>query len=173
MRILLIVLATAAIALPASAAGVDPQALVIARSDVPSGFRADPKKTGIRSNELEATEFPETRTKFQRWRRVTGYQARYQHGSGVIEARVDLFRGADGAHELLGWVDLELRKAGVKGQTRVRSDIGMEGWVHSVGFTLVVWRQGRVFAAVMGRGISRAETLALARAQQRRMVAGL
>ena len=178
MRILLVVLATATVAFPASAASIDPQALVIARSDLPAGFRLDPKESGLRSNELEAKESPETRTRFKRWRRVTGYQAKYLRGSSEIEVRVDVFRGADGARKLLEWVDLELRKAGFTGQKRSRAGFGSEGWVHwvsspSLRFTIVVWRHRRVFAGVMGRGISRDRTLALARAQQRLMAAGL
>lgn len=179
MRIFsLVVVAAAAVALPAWAASVDPQALVIAKSDVPAGFRVDATETGPRTNALEAKEFPETRVKFTRWRRVTGYQARYLGRSSEMEARVDVFRGSDGARKLLRWVDLELRKAGVLGQKRARAGIGAEGWVHwassdSFRFTLVVWRHGRVFAGIMGRGMGRDTTLALARVQQRRMAAGL
>lgn len=178
MRSFVVVVAAAVVALPASAASIDPQALVIARSDVPAGFRVDATETGLRTNELEAKEFPPTRVKFTQWRRVTGYQAKYLRGSSEIEARVDVFRGSDGARKLLRWVDLELRKAGVSGQKRARAGVGAEGWVHwassdSFSFTLVVWRHGRVFAGVMGRGIGRDTTLALARVQQRRMAAGL
>lgn len=89
---------------------------------------------------------------------------------------MDVFRGSDGARKLLEWVNLELRKAGVSGQKRARAGIGAEGWVHWVSsasfrVTLVVWRHGRVFAGVMGRGVGRETTLALARAQQHRMAA--
>ena len=177
MRIAIVVV-VAAVAFPASAASVDPQTLVLDRANVPAGFRLDPKESGLRSNELEAKEFPESRAKFKRWRRVTGYQAKYLRGSSEIEARADVFRTADGARNLLEWVDLEWRKAGVTGQRRARAGIGAEGWVHwvpssSLSYTLVVWRHGRVFGGVAGRGIARESTLALAGAQQRRMAAGL
>lgn len=177
MRLILAV-ALALLLVPLAAADVSPGALVLGQVDVPAGFRLDPKESGLRSNELEAKESPEARTKFKRWRRVTGYQVKYLRGSSEIEARVDVFRGADGARNLLEWVDLELRKAGFTGQKRARAGFGAESWVHwvpspSFRFTLVVWRHGRVFAGVMGRGISRDRTLALARAQQRRMAAGL
>lgn len=165
-------------AVAASAATIDPQALVLAKADVPAGFRVDPQETGVRSNDAEAKEFPVTRSLFTRWKRVTGYQARYLSGSSTIEARVDLFRSADGARRMFEYVDLEARKAGLTGQKRARAGIGTEGWVHWVSsrsskFNLVVWRHGRAFAGVMGSGVSRDRTMTLARAQQRRMAAAL
>jgi len=179
MRVVLaVVVCCVFVAVPVSAGAVDPQALVLAKADVPAGFRVDPKETGLRSNDVEAQEFPATRSLFTRWKRVTGYQARYLRGSSTIEARVDLFRGADGARRMFEYVDLEARKAGLKGQKRARVGIGAEGWVHWVSsptwkFNLVVWRHQRAFAGVMGSGISRDRTLALARAQQRRLAAVL
>jgi hypothetical protein len=175
VRILLVMLAAAAVVLPASAASVDPQALVIAGSDVPAGFRFDPKESGLRSNALEAKEYPPARQLFVRWRRVTGYQAMYRRGSAKVESRADVFRAADGARKMLAWVDLEARKAGLLKQKRARVEVGVEGWIHWVpgGYTLVVWRHGRVFAGLMGYGITRDRTLALARMQQQRIAAAL
>lgn len=175
---LVLAIAVALLVVPLATAEVSPRALVLGQADVPAGFRLDPKESGLRSNELEAKESPEARAKFKRWRRVTGYQAKYLRGSSEIEARVDVFRTADGARKLLEWVDLEWRKAGVTGQRRARAGIGAEGWVHwvpssSFRYTLVVWRHGRVFAGVAGPGIARESTLALARAQQHRMAAGI
>jgi hypothetical protein len=166
------------VAVPASAATVDPRALVVGPTDVPAGFRIDANATGVRTNALEAREFPATRPLFTSWKRVTGYQARFLRGSWTIEARVDLFRGADGARRMFEYVDLEARRAGLKGQKRSRVRIGTEGWVHWVSspsskFTLVVWRNGRVFSGVMGRGISRDRTLVLARVQQQHIAAAL
>ncbi len=175
MRALLVLLACLlVVAFPASAATVDPQTLVLAKVDLPSGFRVDVKETGLRTNELEAKEYPPTRQLFARWKRTTGYQARYRRGSSVIEARVDLFRAADGARRMLEWIDLEARKAGFQGQKRAPVRIADAGWMHWVpggSFTLVIWRDGRSSSGVFGRGITRERALALARAQQRRIAA--
>lgn len=181
MRVACIVVAALALlAVPALAAPIDPAELVLREVDVPVGFELDREESGVRSNAVEVREHPETRV-FVRWGRVTGYQAAYTRRTrnpGTIEARVDVFRGTDGAHKLLVWVDNELRKAGFAGQKRERVDLGSEGWVHWAGgsgldLSVVVWRQGRVFAGVMGLGLTKDRTLALARVQQRRIVAAL
>ncbi|MGH3077995.1 MAG: hypothetical protein ACRDPZ_07395 [Gaiellaceae bacterium] len=176
MRLLVVIaVVCVAAARPASAATVDPKSLVLAQSDVPRGFRLDPAETGLRSNELEAKESLQTRVKFALWRRVTGYQARFRRGSAVVEARADVFRGADGARKLLEWVDLEARKSGTSGQQRAPMRIGAGGWIYWAGglYHLVAWRHGRVFAGVAGAQIARARLVALARVQQRRIAAAL
>jgi hypothetical protein len=42
-----------------------------------------------------------------------------------------------------------------------------------VSVNLVAWREGRVFAGIVGFGVTKRRTLQLARAQQRRIVAAL
>jgi len=181
MRVASVVVAVLAfLAIPASAAQVDPAGLVLRQADVPAGFLLDPEESGPRSNAVEVKEYPEIRA-VVRWGRVTGYQSAYARRTrslGTIESRVDLFDGANGAHKLLGLVDRELRKSGYAGQKRAAVNVGSEGWVHwasgsGLDLSVVVWRQGRVFAGVMGLGLTKARTLALARFQQRRIVAGV
>ncbi len=146
-------------------------------TDVPTGFRLDRDESGVRTNELEARENPETRALFSRWRRVTGYQAAYERSDSTIEARADLFRDVDGARNLLAWVDREFRRAGVKGLKRARAGVGSEGWVYWGGSSspvaFVVWRYSRVWSGVAGMGLGKARVLALARLQQRRIGAVL
>ena len=102
----------------------------------------------------------------------------HQDGSAVhasIEARVDVFHEARGASRLLEWVRSEARRSGFRGQKLARFRIGAAGLILWVGdsLTLVTWRQGRVFAAVFGDELPRARLVALARVQQRRIVAEL
>jgi hypothetical protein len=166
---------TCTLAVPASAADVDPRALVVQPADVPTGFRVDRDESGLRSNELEAKEYPQTRAVFARLGRVTGYQVAFVRGDASIEARSDLFRTTTGARKMLAWVDLEYRKSGVRGQRRAALDIGDEGWViwagKDLGLTLVFWRHGRVFSGLLGHLIPRERTIALAHSQQRRIAA--
>lgn len=174
---ILALLAATILAAPAAAAAVDPQALVLGPNDVPTGFRLDRDESGVRTNELEARESPETRAPFSRWRRVTGYQARYERSGSTIEARADIFRGRDGARNLLAWVDREYQRAGVKGLKRARAGVGNEGWVYwggsPSGVAVVVWRYSRVWSGIAGMGIGKERVLALARLQQQRIAAAL
>ncbi|MGH3132667.1 MAG: hypothetical protein ACRDNY_02800 [Gaiellaceae bacterium] len=177
MRALVATVAVAAIALPAAATSVDPKALVLRPDDVPAGFRFDPHESGLRSNKLEAKEFPETRRLFTRWGRITGYQAAYQKNGARIEGRADLFRTRGGARRLLLWADREARRQGPMGLERDRARVGTEGWAYAARtplvFTFVLWRYKRVWAGVATLGLSKAATLALARAQQRRIADAL
>ena len=165
------VVVAAVFALPASAATIQPRNLAVAASDVPAGFRVDPAETGVRTNERDLQEVPEARARFARWQRLIGYQSVYRRGAARIESRSDVFRAAVGARGMLSWVDLEARKAGFLRQRRASLEIGSGGFVHWVGggYTFVVWRQGRVFTGIVAVGISRARTIALARAQARRI----
>lgn len=175
--LVLALLGAAVLATPVAASGVDPKALVLGPTDVPTGFRLDRDASGIRTNELEARESPETRVRFSRWRRVTGYQARYERGDSTIEARADLFRDPDGARNLLAWVDREFQRSGLKGLKRARAGVGKEGWVYwggsSLGLAVVVWRYSRVWSGIGSMGLGRARVLALARLQQQRIAAAL
>ena len=172
MRVAVLALLFACVVvLPASAASIQPGNLAVAASDVPAGFRVDPGKTGVRRNERDLREVPQARDRFARWQRLIGYQSVYRRGSARIESRSEVFRAAAGARGMLSWVDLEARKAGLLRQRRASLSIGSGGFVHWVGdaYTFVVWRQGRVFTGVFAEGISRSRTIALARAQERRI----
>lgn len=172
MRVAVLALLVACVVvLPAAAATIQPVNLAVAASDVPAGFRVDARETGVRTNERDLREVPEARDRFVRWQRLIGYQSVYRRGSARIESRSDVFRAADGAREMLSWVDLEARKAGFLRQRRAPLSIGSGGFVHWVGggYTFVVWRQGRVFTGIVAEGISRSGTIALAQAQARRI----
>lgn len=170
-----IALVVCSLAVPAGAATIDPKELVLGPAQVPAGFRVDRDETGLRTNVREAREYPETRSRFRRWGRVTGYQARYERSDlASIETRVDIFRNASGAQKLHRWVDRETQKSGIKGIVRARARIGSEGAIYSFGeFRLVYWRDGRVWSGMSTQDLTTARTLALARAQQRRIAAAL
>ena len=163
--------------LPALGAGPGPGTMVLRASDVPEGFVVDPAQTGLRTNEREWRDEPETRRLFQRARRVTGYESRFNRGDDSIASRVDILRGRNGADLLLGYFESEMRRSGIRGLHRERIAIGDEGLLYGdrVGsvITFVVWRHGRVFSAVVGAGVARARVTSLARLQQRRIAAAL
>lgn len=176
MRAVLVAVVIAVLlALPAAAAEIDPKALVLDNRDVPAGFRLDRDESGIRSNAAEAKNDPRLPTLFRRWGRLTGYQVEYDRGKAKIQSRVDVCRRPAGARQLLDWYDGEVRKLGFGGLRRAPARIGNQGWVYRVELptaaTIVAWRHGRVFAGVMGQGVTRQRTIALARAQQRRIAA--
>lgn len=162
----------------ASAAAPSPSALVLQQTDVPEGFELVRDESGVRTNEAEGRMSSEARAFFVRWKRVTGYQAVWERGSRAkLEARSDLFRTAAGAEALLELTDREWRGSGISGQSRSSLRIGTSGVVYwsggSVRQTLVLWRHGRVFSGLNGFVLSRAQVIALARKQQRRIAAAL
>ena len=176
MRVAVVALAALLVTVPAAAQDVHPRTLALQLTDVPSGFELDREKTGVRSNASELRKYPELAGLFTRVGRVTGYSAEFRRGSAFIGSRVDLLRRPAGARALLDWYDREIRKGGVGGLKRARGGVGAESWVfweESTKLTLVAWRYKRVFAAVLGTDLTKEQTLGLARAQQRRIVAAL
>jgi hypothetical protein len=176
MRVAVAGLAVLLVAVPAAAADVHPRALALALTDVPSGFEVDRARTGIRSNASEVRKYPDLAELFERVDRVTGYSIEFRKGSAFIGSRADLVRRPVGARILLAWYDREIRKGGVGGLRRSRAGVGSESWVfweETSKLTLVAWRYRRVFAAVLGTDLTKEQTLALARAQQRRIAAAL
>jgi hypothetical protein len=161
----------------AATADLDPRSLVLRQADVPAGFRLDRNGSGVRSNAEESAGQPEVRRMFARSGRVTGYEAAFDSAAAQLESRADVFRKPAGARLLLDWFDRELRMSGLRGLRRASIRIGAAGWVYAgpspSPFVLVVWRYDRVFAGVVTRGLTRARTIALARAQQRRIAAAL
>ena len=143
---------------------------------MPSGFRLDRGESGVRTNAAEAKNDPRLPTLFRRWERLTGYEVEYDRGKAMIQSRADLFRSSAGGRQLFDWYDREVKKAGLK-LRRAAAPIGAQGWIYRAEFptaaTIVVWRYGRVFAGVVGEGITAERTLVLAHAQQRRIVAAL
>lgn len=149
---LVAVCAAFVLAVPASAAEVDPKLLVLQRADVPSRFVFDPSGSERRPN---------------------GYAARYVHrasDTGVV-SEANVFRRPEGARMLLRRVDAYWKQY-LKEIKRTRAGIGAESWMYEGSIdTLVAWRYGRVSASVWGIGLDKEQTLALARKQQRRIVA--
>lgn len=178
-RLTVVSLAFAVIAVPVSAAGLDPHVLVLRQADVP-GWRLDVDNSGPRSNKREAEGDPELRALFGRAGRLGGYEAIYNRGSAEISSRADVFRQQGGARMLLGWFDNQLRKASPLPLRRTRVDLGDEGWVWVgdpiplVGpFTLIVWRRGQILAGIAAAGVSRKRAISVARVQDRRIAAAL
>jgi hypothetical protein len=169
----------AALTLVASpaAATLDPRALVVAGADVPSGYLFDPRESGIRPNG-GASVHAQEQALYSRSGRITGYEVTFRRGSTYIRSRADLFRANAGPKVVLDWFDAETKRSGIKGLRRERTEIGVESWIYWAGrapvsLNLVAWRQGRVFAGIVGFGLTKQRTLQLARAQQRRIVAAL
>jgi hypothetical protein len=176
-RLLIVPILLLAVALPASAAELDPSMLVLRKADVPTGFQVDAAQTGLRSNAAEAKNEPRFGALLERWGRVTGYEAGFERHSARISSRADVLRTRKGAKLMLDWIALEVRKGGILRSERVRVNVGDEALMYRsravAGFAIVAWRSGRVFAGVVTTEISSKRTLALARLQQRRIAAAL
>jgi hypothetical protein len=165
-------------AVAASAAHVDPQALVLHQADVPNGFELDRDDSGLRSNESEAKGDRRLPGLFRRWGRVTGYEMEFDRREASISSRADLFRTPEGARLVLAFLVDEFEKSGIQGLRRSPLRIGAKGWLYgakpvSSPFNIVIWRHDRAFAGIAVFGLTRPQTLALARAQQRRIAAAL
>jgi hypothetical protein len=172
----------ATLALPASGASVDPSKLVLRQVDVPAGFQLE--RRGVLTNAEESAGAPRLAAFFRRTGRLTGFEAVFETKEGgplgpSIESRADVFERASGARTHLGYIDGEMKLSGILRLKRSTVDIGTEGWVYagrgtgSGSYTLVAWRHGRVFGGLLSLDLSRARTLTLARAQQRRIAASL
>ncbi len=176
MRLLVAIAAVLLVAVPASAAEVDPKQLVLRQADVPAGFQLDPDESGVRTNAREAKSGPEARALIARAGRVTGYEASWSKESITFESRADLCERSAGARVVFDYIEHEMKLAGIKGLRREAAGIGTESWVYWAGqrgFTLVAWRYDRVFAGIVGLGLTKSQALALARVQQRRIAAAL
>ena len=179
MRVACIVVAALALlAVPASAAQIDPAELVLRQTDVPAGFELDRDGSGLRTNESEAKGDRRLTGLLERWGRVTGYETEYDHREATLTSRADLFRAAEGAGLMMAYVIEDAKKSGIKGLRRSPVRIGAQGWLYGGGsgsgaFNLVIWRDRRVFAGIVAFGVPKARMLALSRAQQRRIAAAL
>jgi hypothetical protein len=159
---------------PAAAADVAPRALVLRTSDVPAGWALRRDETGVRTNEDEAGTDRRSRALIARLGRVTGYQAEWRRAPmDSIVSRADVFRSRNGARMYVELAAGSLRSAGIRGLRRSAVDIGDAGYVFHGGrsgsIAWVVWRSGSVAGMVVGWGVRRDVSMALARKQQRRI----
>jgi hypothetical protein len=172
---ILTVLAVAGVlAAPVAAAESTPRALVLRSTDVPAGFVVERKETGIRTNEDEAGSDRKSRALIERLGRVTGYQAEWRRGADEsIVSRADVFRTQAGARGYVSAAAAGFRTAGIKGLRRSSIRLGDQGYVFHAGASAelawVVWRSGEVCGVVVGWGVPRDVSIALARKQQRRI----
>lgn len=178
MRLLLATAVVLLLAVPAAAGEVSPKLLVLQQADVPSGFQLDRDESGLRSNEHEAKGNRRLRDLIRRWERVTGYEAVFDRHDASISSRAEVFRTPEGAGRLIAYVVAEMKKSGIRGLHRSPLRIGKDGWLYggkdaASTFNLAFWRHGRVFAGVAAYGVAKPRTVALARAQQRRIAAAL
>jgi hypothetical protein len=178
-RALVVLVLLGALAVPASAAEVDPQLLVLREADLPYGFQPDAEDTGAYTNARAAKEADaRTRALLRHSGRVTGYQADYDFGATTVTSRADVFRQRRGAKLVLDAAAREFDASGIRGMRRSPLRIGAEGWVYgqrsgSSTLNYVVWRSDRVFAGIAAWGVTKARAIALARTQQRRIAAAL
>jgi hypothetical protein len=176
---LLTIAASAVLCGTASGATLDPRALVLREADVPTGFVLDPSESGYRSNAREAGGDAALLVRFKSWGRLNGYLAVFERQRARLESRAVVFRERRGARSVLAWYHRELVANAPAPPRRTPASIGDEAWVYRISspaigdFTLAVWRYDRVFAVVVSEGIPRARMVALARAQQRRILAAL
>ena len=175
-----LLLAAAALATPASAASVDTRLLVLQKSDVPTGFRLDRHASGYRTNAVLARGNPQTQSLLAKSGRVAGYSAQYEKGTAAILSAAHLFRGSAGAHVFLAAQNAEQRalnaeriKRRVPAYRHEAPALGDEASLYRSSqapkVTLILWRSGRAVATLTTWGLGRDRTVALARAQQRRI----
>jgi hypothetical protein len=143
----------------------------VQRRDTPPGPREDPR----------------------RFNRESGWKARFRRsgnsqtpGPLVIESRADVFAGADGAGDELAAFRIQyeelLEQRGVRGRRLAAPEVGSEAVAFSllqagdpsdVRFYVVAWRVENVVASLVVSGfeprLSLAQTIALARRQERRI----
>jgi hypothetical protein len=167
-----------------------PAAMVLAPADLPAGFALDRTATGPRPNARAANEFDVPLAAFRQWGRVTGYEAsftrparlvRRTRGALLVTSGVSVYGDAAGAHAAYAFNVKRCRRAPFARRARA-VDVGQEallcratvdrGGEAAVLYTLV-WRRGRVFAALTAVGqpgqIRPADVLPLARRQDERI----
>jgi hypothetical protein len=107
-RLALATATAAAVLVVASAlgAGPDPSHLVLKLADVPHGFAVDAKNTGVFSNAkvAAAENKPSDLAKFNKWGRVTGFQAQFVRnpqagkygGIALVISRISVYKAISG-----------------------------------------------------------------------------
>jgi len=94
MRLVALAVGALVIAMPASAAGVDPRALVLRQDALPAGYLADRHESQVTTNE-SYTSPPGLSKVVVKSGRVTGYRCAFRHRTSktkAVNAGVDLFR---------------------------------------------------------------------------------
>lgn len=182
MRVVpVLLLAAALLALPASATRLDPKALVLQQNDVPVRYVFDANESVRLPNAFFAVT-PELRAIVARTGQVTGYLAEYLNSDPprwrYIQSMVGVFHRPDGARLYLAWFDRSVRRREPKYLERRAVSIGSAGWRYSAPSepaTVVIWRQGRVFAMVTCSEMAGHQkfALALARKHEQRIAAAL
>jgi hypothetical protein len=162
------------VATSASAAGIQPKALVLHKADVPKGYSLS--NTQLLENPGPGAK-PSFRQLAKRTGRITGYYADFTQGSDEITSVAELFRGPEGARAYLAWYENQLKTQGEG--TRSRIALGDGGWVYRVqstqNSTFVLWRDGRVVSSLMCHKSTghRELAVALAHKQDRRATAAM
>lgn len=172
-----------------AAATVNPKVLVLRQADVPAGYRFG--EAAVISNQMA---HPDLASKFGR---ITGYGVAYVRQESLLRSIAEVFRTPQGAHLYFGGALKKLDgKTCAAGQyeyySRVRRvSVGSEGWIYrhkdcgrsgpsGTSYYAVFWRHDRIVAGVdsfrevntLGaKGLSITQTVALAKLQQRRIVA--
>jgi hypothetical protein len=163
----------------AASAGADPRAMVLRTSDLPHGYAILRANTGPAPNAKAAQGNRDLLARFATWGRVTGYRVEFTGGvKGSIGSSADLFRGTPGARGYLRWsAQVTPPRTGLRLVRRQRGP-GDEAYVFEKDFgttlfVVVEWRYRNVTAHVGADGVGVSGALALARVQQRRIVAAL
>jgi hypothetical protein len=177
-------LAAAVFALPASAASVDPRVFVLHQADVPAHYLLDEDNSmGFDFSRPLPGLDDDARRLVSRFGFVNGYVARYLNSAPprwrYIDSVAFVFRRAEGAKTYLAWMDRSLRAQGGPAIRRTPLALGAAGWMYTSRSretgTQILWRYGRVVASLTCQQMTRHRTLALAlaRKQQRQIVAAL
>ena len=188
------VAALAAVSIPVAGAGVQPappdtKAMVLQLSDLPHGFG---RSQGVYVTNAYLDRVSAVNKDYEKLGRLAGYRVTYRRVgiSGVlgVDAFASIYRSSSGAHDsytqsLAGavqdggptfrWLPLRPR---LGSETRVYVVTELQSGMR-VDYYTIAWRHGRVFAEVIGGGVSGRITLAqvaaLARKQEERIVAAL
>ncbi len=111
--VVLLVIATAAFALPASAASVSPKVLVLHQIDVPERYDFDKENSSFLPTDLGPPDAEYDRL-VARAGYVNGYAAKYQNSDPprwrYVTSVAFVFRRAEGAKIYLAWLDKKIRK---------------------------------------------------------------
>jgi hypothetical protein len=163
------------VAVAATAAGIEPRALVLQEGDLPPHYEFQPGSSGT----VRAVGAPDA---LVRPGLKGGYYATYWGDSGsskTIVSAAYVYRSASGSTAALAAVDRAARRNRPPSLARRPVRIGETGWLYTERTrdhgTSIVWRFGRVLAIVncsAPRGHEKL-ALALARKQQRRVAAAL
>lgn len=178
MRWFLVAFVTLALALPSSAASISPKLYALSQADVPAGYLFDQDNSLL----LSKTMVDRASNEESRFLRRNGFQGAYL-GTYLntsppkwrfIHSGAFIFRTANGARAFVREARREALPPFPRGGKRIQ--FGDDAWLHQdakTGGSTVVWRHGRVAAYVSCTEMAnhRALALALARKQQRRIVA--